>query len=446
MKRSLKGKATVSLAPSFREDLQSIHNSLSVWLGEKPDLSVSLGPKQPVDIRTFITHPDYCGDTGFWEKPLQELERILAPGCKGAVIEKGIRGSKTYPTSYIPLYYTYRLAFEEFVLGQDPRLRYDLSPETVIYNAIFTVTGKLAKELFRYMSRFARRCRWFQQYLSVNPRITSQLEFMDIQTGEVRYVAYPGTSVLTSAAGTALFSYILDECNLFTVADSSGQDYAESIDEELDQRVTAGFGEDGARIYISRRNIVSDFTTRKKAEWESLPDGHSRYYIPPPKTSWDDWPDQRNAREQWQLFDATRLDWVKGEDGKSLAPSLYQETRDKDGLWVPQRFWDNFTSNPESALKVLASIPAEANEPFIRRRDKIRPDFELRNPIKKTTKPEDWMREGVVFDDLVEDWFYGDPECRYHFHCDLALNKNNRGDSCGSGHRGDFPTRLFSES
>ena len=436
---------TLTGPSSYQENLNAIHRGLSVLLGEIPDSSVSPPETHPVDIRTFIKHHDYCGDTGFWEKPLQELEQILAPGCKGAVIEKGIRGSKSYTTSYIPVYLTYRLMFEEIILGQDPRLKYDLDPvATVIYNAIFTINGKLARRLFNYISNFVERCAWFKRpdvraKLQLNDEMKSELQWCPVVDGKIqrdrpRYAIYPGHSKLSSAAGVALYTYILDECNLFTVAGSagsSGLDYAEALDEECDQRVTSSFGEDGQRIYISRRNTVSDFTTRKKEKWAALPDGHSRYYIPPPKASWEDWPKIRCEREEWRLFVAPVLDWAKGPDGKTLPSRSYKEIKHLDGLWIPQRFWDNFSSDPESALKVLASIPAEAQEPFIRRPDKILPDWELKSPIKKSTKPEDWMREGVEFDDLVEDWFYGDPELKYHFHCDLALNKDNRGDSCG---------------
>ena len=432
---------------SFHEDLTAIEHSLSMLLGEASATpATNTHPTdQPVDIRTFITHPDYCGDTGFWPIPLEELEEILAPECKGAVIEKGIRGSKSYTTCYIPVYLTYCLMFEEVILGRDPRIKYDLDPvATVIYNAIFTINQKLAGRLFAYISGFVKRCKWFHTpevtaKLRINEDITSEVLWCPVlPNGKIdkktpRYAIYPGHSKLTSAAGVALFTYILDECNLFpiaTSAGSSGKDYVEELDEECDMRVTSSFGEDGRRIYISRRNITEDFTSRKKSKWQAL-ENSARYFTPPPQTSWAGWPMKRNLREQWRLFVPTSFDWAKDAKGRNLPARPYDEIKDEPGLWVPERFWDNFTTDPESALKVLASIPGEARDPFIRRPDKIVPDWDLPIPLKATTKPEDWMREDVVFDDLVEDWFFGDPELRYHFHTDLALNKDNKGDSAG---------------
>jgi hypothetical protein len=96
-------------------------------------------------------------------------------------------------------------------------------------------------------------------------------------------------------------------------------------------------------------------------------------------------------------------------------------------MWIPARFWDEFGTHPEEALRNLASIPGDASEPFIRRKDKIRPDFEMENPLIHGVKPTDWMVPSVRFDDLVQDWFFGEAAEVYHFHVDLALN----GDACG---------------
>lgn len=446
---------------SFHEDLKAINHDLTAYLGEAPATSAPKPTAQelePVDIRTFITHEDYCGDTGFWPKPLLELEQMLAPGCKGAVIEKGIRGSKSYTTCYIPVYLTYRLMFEEVILGVDPRIKYHLDPvATVIYNAIFTINGKLAKRLFYYISNFIERCKWFKRpdvtaKLRINPDVTSEIQFCPVINGKIdkkapRYAIYPGNSKLTSAAGVALYTYILDECNLFAIAESagsSGKDYAEELDEECDQRVTSSFGADGQRIYISRRNTVNDFTSRKKEKWESLPDGHKRYYIPPPKTSWDGWPEERCKEEEWRLFIPERCDWAKDSTGKNQKAEPWEEIQELAGLWVPERFWDNFSTNPESALKVLASIPAEAQSPYMRRRDLLAPDFGteempgLLNPILPHVRATDWTMEGIReeelpahFDSLVADWFHGAPGEWYHFHVDPALNRAETDDTAG---------------
>lgn len=431
---------------TYQQDLRTV---LQQKIEARLSHETAASSDQPVDIRTFITHPDYCGDTGFWEKPLQELEAILDERCYGAVIEKGIRGSKSYTACYIPVYLTYRQLHAEYVQGKDPRIQYGLDPEaTVIYNAIFTITGVLARRLFSYVSQFVERCAWFKRpdvadKIQRNRDIRSEVQFCPVgKDGKIdktapRYVIYPGTSKLTSAAGVALFSYILDECNLFTVADTSGADHAADLDEELDKRVSSSFGKYGKRIYISRREIENDFTQRKIAAWQKDPDHLTKFHIPPPKTSWEDWPESRNQEEQWRLFNPDKFDWVKDEEGNDLPACGYDEIDEQ--FWVPDRFWSDFTTDPEGSLKVLGSIPAGASSPFFRRTDKVVPDYELENPVLPETRPTDWMVEGFLdtqelyahFDSLVADWFWGERGEWYHFHVDLGLSRDGKGDAAG---------------
>lgn len=424
-------KVVAAAEGTYQQDLRTV---LQQKIEARLSHETAASSDQPVDIRTFITHPDYCGDTGFWEKPLQELEQILADECKGACIEKGIRGGKSYGMCYIPVYLTYRLIFEEVYLGVDPREKYDLRPDTAIYNAIFTINGKLARRLFNYIAGFIDNCKWFKRpeveaKVRINPNIKSEIQFCKVKDGvpqwdKVRYAIYPGHSKLTSAAGVALYTYIFDECNLFEIAESSGKDYAEELDEECEMRVTSSFGSDGRRIYISRRNIVSDFTSRKIAKWKKL-DSPKRYYTPKPKTSWEDWPDLRNQREQWRLFDTATLQWVlKGEE---IVTRSWEEFDPSTGFWIPERFWDDFSTNPESAIKILGSIPGEAQDPYIRLRDRIKPSFDLVNPVLPHVKAVDWMKPQAHFDDLVADWFQGNPAKKYHFHVDPSIKRDATG-------------------
>lgn len=435
------------------EGLSLIQRNLSAMSEEIEATPASAEAEPFPDIRTFIQHPGYCGDSGFWEKPMQELETICAPGCKGAVIEKGIRGSKSYSACYIPVYFTCAQLHQEFVVGEDPRELYGLAEDTIIYNAIFTVTGKLSRRLYSYIASFVDRCKWLKEpevydKIRRNPAITSEIQFCLVEDGKlqpdkVRYVIYPGTSKLTSAAGVALWCYILDECNLFTNAESSGLDYAEELDTELDKRVTSSFGKYGKRIYISRRDIENDFTQRKIAQWSKDPEAAYKFHMPPPKTSWADWPDSRNHAELWRLFEPDKFDWAKDEQGNNLPARTYDEIKDSDGWWVPERFWTDFTVDPEGSLRVLGSIPAGAKTPYFRRRDLVVPDFDLESPVKPHVKPHDWMRElpdnseqtlWEYFDTLVEDWFVGERGEYYHFHADLALNKQKgakQGDAAG---------------
>lgn len=96
-------------------------------------------------------------------------------------------------------------------------------------------------------------------------------------------------------------------------------------------------------------------------------------------------------------------------------------------IWVPEDFWEAFQVRPEEACRDHASLPSQALEPFFRKRKAIVPDWEMVNPVLPTTKPTDWMRPGICFDELVADDFYGDSMARYFWHIDLSKNRDATG-------------------
>ena len=400
------------------EAIDWILNKLEEKITVEVESEIASGP---VPIREFVKSPDYLGLDYFWEKPLLELEELRKPGCLGGVVEKGIGGGKSFTISILPLYDIYCLACEEIIQGKDPRERFSLARDMVIYAAVFTVTSKLAREIFRYMQGFAANCPWFQKHLPINPDLTSELHFLHPETKDVRYIAYPGHSKVSSSIGRNIFSFILDECNFFQVTEgsaSSSKDYAEDLYEQLEDRVRSSFGLFGYAQVVSSRLTVHDFSARLKRKLEDS-ENASKYYLPAPKTSWDDWPSGKNEANQWKKFDKATLRWI-GE------PVDYQAAQLDEGFHIPETFWGSFSTDPEKALKNLASIPSEALEPFFRIRSRIYPDYDMQIPLKKSTMPEDWM---VVedFDDLVEEWMHGHPDYIYHFHVDLA----RKWDACG---------------
>lgn len=407
-----------------------LRHALRHAIAEKLKLGDGIGASaaqeiEPVGIREFIMGARYLDRSYFWEEPLEELEALKAPGILGGVIEQGIGAGKTYKISTIPLYDIYRIHHMRKYQGVELDQRYELDPkDTRIYVAIFTLNGTLAKELFEYMKGFAQKSPWFQKHLPINPRVASELQFCDPDTGEVLYVAYPGHSKQSSAIGRNLLSCILDEANFFTKAESSGSsgtDYAKELHDSLERRIRSRFGLDGSVLVISSRNTVRDFTSMRRIELQKDPDLAKYYYLPPVRASWHYWPKTRKEKEQWRLFDTSRLNWA---DDKKLP---WKDIEHADGLYVPERLWEAFTSNPEGAMRDYASTPSEAQEPFFRLRDRIRPDFEITNPILPEVKPTDWMNPAKSFDSLVADWFWGDAEVVYHFHVDLA----EKWDKCG---------------
>lgn len=374
----------------------------------------------PVDIRTFIEAPDYLGmNTGVWPGVKDDLEAMSQPGILGAIIEDGIGAGKSYRVSIKLLYDLYRLAYEEICLGQDPRPRFDLDSAAVISMATVSLNAKQAKKVvFGYCSAFVDRSPWFREYLPRDPRISSELRFFGR-----RYSVFPGHGHQSSVIGLDLFSCVIDEANFFTVAEDSGTsgiDYVEEMHDAIESRIRSRFGMDGFLGVISSRRTVDDFTARKKRALQKNPDTARRYYLPPSRPAWWGWPERKKQRWRWREFERATLRFV-GE------PVEHEQATHRPGLMVPEPLWDSFATNPESALRDHVSIPSEVTEPFIRRRDKIRPEFEMVSPVLPHVQPRDWLKNGVRFEDLVREDFFGDPEEWYHFHVDLA----EKWDACG---------------
>lgn len=399
-------------------------------LKSKP--SEELAPNAPakdnqtlVDIETFIDSPDYLGmKRQVWPGVKEDLIAMSQPGIVGAIIEDGIGGGKSYRVSIKLLYELYRFAFQEVILGEDPRQKYELDQDSLISVSNVSLNAKQAKKVvFGYCSTFVDRSPWFKEYMPRDERISSELKFKNCN-----YSIFPGHGHQSSVIGLNLLSCVIDEANFFVKAEganSSGIDYVEEMHDAIESRIRSRFELDGFLGVISSRRVVEDFTARKKRALLSDPDTSRRYFLPPSRASWWGWPERKKNKWRWRHFNHHSLSFD--------APPVEFEKIDGGlggrELFIPETLWDTFLTNPESSLRDHASFPAEAMEPFIRRKDKIIPDWEMRSPIRQGVQPTDWMKQGIKFDELVFDDFFGDPQEWYHFHIDLA----KKWDACGIG-------------
>lgn len=384
----------------------------------KSDSSSNVEPL--VGPREFVTSPKYLNRPTFWPKVLDQLEEMLAPEIQGFVIEQGQGGGKSYRSSVVLLYLLYRTAYQEVILGKDPRIEFGLDEGSEIAFANVSLTATNAREVvFEYCSNLVRESPWFQEFLPYNPGVKSKLQFSN------SYSIFPGSSNISSVVGRNILGAIIDEGNLWqdSTNTTGGEDYARKMYAELQNRVLTRFGSRGYLGLVSTRRTVHDFTARKRQEISANPDVAKRYYMPEGQKSWSLWPDSRCNKQRWRLFDVDSLSFETPiEKAKT-----HSEIKDESGLWVPADFWISFTSQPEEALRDLASIPSETIEGFIRKKQAIEPDWEMVNPVLSSTKPTDWMRPGISFDELVSDDLVPDPAGKYFLHVDLSKN----GDATG---------------
>lgn len=380
---------------------------------EKQRLLESPAETQPVSIREFIDSPEYLDMAdSVWPGVKDDLEAMCAPGILSAIIEQGIGGGKSYRVSIKLLYDLYCLAFEEIILGRNPRDRFDLDPDAMISVANVSLRHDQAKKVvFGYISTFIDRSPWFQRHMPRDKTINSELRFVGRN-----YSIFPGHGHQSSVIGLNLYSCVIDEANFFVKTEgsnTSGLDYAAEMYDAIESRIRSRFGLGGFLGVISSRRTVEDFTARKIRAVKEDRHSSKQYYTPDSRPAWEDWPESKKQKSQWREFDKDKYRFKS-------QPVTYDECRDLPGLWVPDTLWGPFSSNPESSMRDHASVPSDAVSPYMRRKDKICPDWDKVSPILPGVLPQDWMLEHIRFDDLVADWFVGHPDDYYHFHVDLA--------------------------
>lgn len=371
-----------------------------------------------VDTKTFVTHPDYLGISDFWPASLLELEEATAPGIQGVIWELGLGGGKSFECAVLLLLLLYRMAYSEVCRGENPRSALGLDPNSMLCVANVAVKAKTAKDVvFGRALGLIERSPWFREFLPHDKGKKSEIRFL-----KHNYSIFPGNSKITSVAGFDVFAAVFDEANLLADTSSAGgEDHAATMFAELQNRVLTRFGKRGYVAMISSRKSIRDFTARKRAALLESEVEAATWHLPPPQTSWAWWPPSKCSAEQWRRFDPQTLLWLS-------RPSPYRPSMSGGELWIPERFWGPFESDPENALRDLASIPSESEEPFIKRLATIRPAFEMESPLFPHVRPEDWMTQ--PFETLLRSDFRGHPSQVYHFHVDLSLGKRG-GDATG---------------
>lgn len=382
-----------------------------------------------VGVKEFITSPDYLGKASFWPKSLDLLEQALEPGILGFILEWGLGGGKSFFASALLGYLLYKTAYDEVILGVNVRERVGLANEMKIAFVNTSLNQRNSKEVvFDVLQSFVKESPWFKEYLPYNPRVTSKLEFAN------GYSVFPGTGKIGSIVGYSVKGGVQDEANLFENSSdgNKGTDYADEMYTEMHNRIFSRWGDDGYFGLLSARRTVRDFTARKRSEYLEFPEVSKQYFMPPAQTSWGNWPEKRNQvtatgnPKRWRRFDTQTLQWVDSIEQAVVFENIIPVVGG-NRIWVPEDFWIPFTVRPEEAMRDLASVPSETLAPFFRKSAALRPDFELVNPILPGVAPQDWMRPGIKFDELVSDDFYGDKGGRYCFHVDLSRNLDATG-------------------
>lgn len=394
-----------------------------------------LNPKKPLDnvpkvgVREFITSSDYFNMPYFYDSSLDIIEEMTAEGIRGYIMEAGLGCGKSYLAAALTAYLCYRVLYDEIFLGVNIREVCDLSPITRVDFVNVALKASAAKDIiFDLIQKAINDSPWFQQYAPHDKRRASCIHF---PIGKGGYRIYPGNSEISSIVGQGVLVALVDEANLFKNTDQGknkgkGRDQVALMFDEAWARVKSRFGKYGYLGIMSSRKTVSDFTARKKKQIEQDPYMSKMFFLPPLMSSWSLWTEHRAAKQKWRAFDKNSMKFASKEVEYDVMKKIDLVL---PKMWIPEDFFSDFSSQPEEALRDIASIPSETEEPYFRRKSAILPDFELQNPVKPHVKPHDWMscETPEDFEACFHDWFYAEKGVRYHFHIDLALNGDNAG-------------------
>lgn len=389
------------------------------WLKNHPHFV-----EKPASIREFLGE-DYLNiEAKVRPGLLKALEDIfgyevsgtrIAPYYERAMITGGIGiGKTTFASIALPYMAHWVLCLK------NPQDFFGLLDGSRIAFMQMSTSEKQAAEVV-FGDIFARieHSKWFVNNYPHDPKFTKQIRFpKDIWV-------LPGDSGETTFEGYNILGGILDEMDSHKVTDR--KDYADVGFDTIHSRIASRFtefGEDGEEaghkgllICIGQMKKGTGFANRKYKEFLKDPKAYVMRMTIWESLGWD----------KYTRKDGTRNSFWYDIKRKQIVPSAVVGLVKNDNLIeIPTAYRTDFENNPEKALKDLAGIPPETNDPFISLLHKI--DLCRERWIEKhgDTSPVKPNPTRIEF----EDWFRGngDPRKR-HIHIDLATSGD--GDALG---------------
>lgn len=252
----------------------------------------------------------------------------------------------------------------------DPQDYYDLLPGSRIAFMQMSTSETHAREvIFGDIKARIAGSPWFKSW-TPDPKYTKSLRF------EKDIWILPGDSAETTFEGYNILGGILDEGDSHKT--TKEKDYAEQGYNTIQSRIASRFvdnsnpdreGHKGLLILIGQMKKATGFMARKYNELLEDPHAHVTRM-----TIWESF-----GWERYTNGDGTRRSFWYDIDRKQILPEWFgPEVASKDKIIeVPRAFLSEFKNQPEKALRDLAGIPPNAEDPFISQVYKIQ-DAETR--------------------------------------------------------------------
>ncbi|AVD99108.1 terminase [Gordonia phage Adgers] len=344
-----------------------------MWLKDNPEFRL-----RPANIREF------CG-------PGYLKERNVRPGIMEALLETFGEEVNSYAISnkrralltgaigigkstYAAIALSYMVHWIKCL--NNPKEFYNLSDDSVIGFMMMSTTEKLAQEvIFQKVKKRIQNSAWFDRYAPLaeeNKRLQKQMRF----EGDIWIV--PGSSLETAFEGYDILGGIVDEGDSHNVTDQ--KDYAEAGYNTIESRIESRFTDfktgqhRGLMICIGQAKRKGGFMLRHYDEFSKDPDSVAVRMTIWESFGWHNYTKDKNDIElgkETAERDSFYYDIQKREMYSKEAAQLIMN---KNLIEVPVQYRKSFERDPVKALRDLAGIPPEVDDPFI-----SRPDFILEN-------------------------------------------------------------------
>lgn len=367
--------------------------------------------ERPVDLRTFVTSPDYLGlpplsdhQYTLIEKSSQiykestliklfgEVEgaRMFKQTCNEVIAQLGKGSGKDYSSTIAVSYIVYLL-----LCLKDPATYYNKPPGDTIDIINIAVNAQQANNVFfKGLKTRIERSPWF-------------IGKYDPKASEIRFDknvnVYSGHSEREAFEGYNVIVVVLDEISGFATDNTTGHDQAKTASAIYDMyraSVDSRFPDFGKVILLSfprfkndpiqkfYESVISEKETLIRSKVlkmvEDLPDGTEGNEI---TVEWEE--DHIVSYKIPKVFALKRPTW-------EINP-----TKSIEDFKVP------FYKNMQDALGRFACMPPEMIDAFFKSREKIEKAFNR-------------AHQAVDGFGRLEDWFIPDPDKEYFMHVDLA--------------------------
>ena len=367
--------------------------------------------ERPVDLRTFVTSPDYLGlpplsdyqytlieksSQIYKESTLVKLfgeeegKRMFKQTCNEVIAQLGKGSGKDYTATISVSYMVYLL-----LCLKDPATYYGKPPGDTIDILNIAINAQQANNVFfKGFKTRVDRCPWFVGKYEAK---ASEIKFdksITVHSGHSQREAWEGYNVI---------AVILDEISGFAIENTTGHDQAKTADAIYDMyraSVISRFPDYGKVILLSFPRFKND--PIQKFYDSVIADKETIIRVATLKMD-EDLPDGTPGNE-------VVVEWEEDHIISYAIPKVYAVKRPSWEVNPTKKIEDykvEFYKNMPDALGRFACMPPEMIDAFFKSREKIEKAFN---------------NTALAVDSFgrLEPWFAPDPDKEYFIHVDLA--------------------------